>query len=75
MPIAQEKDQKTLRLTEIFYSIQGESSYMGLPCIFVRTAGCDLRCEWCDTEYAFYGGEKWTITRILEYIRQWPCKL
>jgi len=73
--MASQKRQKTLRLTEIFYSIQGESTYMGLPCIFIRTTGCDLRCEWCDTAYSFYGGEKWTITRILDHIQQWPCKL
>ena len=67
--------QKTLRLAEIFYSIQGESSFMGLPCIFIRTTGCDLRCNWCDTEYAFHGGEKWSLERILRHIAQWPCKL
>lgn len=48
---------------------------MGLPCIFIRTTGCDLRCEWCDTAYAFHGGEKWTIERILGHIQKWPCKL
>lgn len=64
-----------LRITEIFYSIQGESSYAGLPCIFIRTTGCDLRCQWCDTAYAFYGGRKWTIEAILDHIRQWPCRL
>ncbi len=69
------KSEPTLRLTEIFYSIQGESTYAGLPCIFIRTTGCDLRCVWCDTAYAFEGGEKWTIPAILEYISRWPCKL
>lgn len=64
-----------LRLTEIFFSIQGESSYMGLPCIFIRTTGCDLRCEWCDTAYAFHGGEKWTIPAILQHIQRWPARL
>lgn len=66
---------ESLRLTEIFYSIQGESSYAGMPCIFIRTTGCDLRCAWCDTPYAFHGGEKWAIPAILAHIRQWPCKL
>ncbi len=67
--------ERTLRLTEIFYSIQGESSYIGRPCIFIRTTGCDLRCSWCDTEYAFYGGKKWRFEDILAFIQQWPCKL
>ncbi|MDQ7064879.1 MAG: radical SAM protein [candidate division KSB1 bacterium] len=70
-----EGKQSYLRLTEIFYSIQGESTYAGLPCIFIRTTGCDLRCTWCDTEYAFYGGRKWRFDEILEHIRQWPCTL
>jgi len=67
--------QRRLRLTEIFYSIQGESTFAGLPCIFIRTTGCDLRCVWCDTAYAFHGGEAWRIDGILQHIRQWPCKL
>ena len=65
----------TLRLTEMFYSIQGESTYAGLPCIFIRTSGCDLRCTWCDTAYAFHGGDNRSIESILRHIRQWPCKL
>ena len=68
-------EKATIRITEIFYSIQGESSFSGLPCIFIRTTGCDLRCVWCDTEYAFYGGEKWSLSRIIDHIRRWPCKL
>lgn len=75
MKIPSEYAQKTLRLTEIFYSIQGESSFIGMPCIFIRTTGCDLRCKWCDTEYAFYGGKKRTISEIITYIQKWPCKL
>lgn len=44
-----------MRVTEIFHSVQGESTFAGLPCVFVRLTGCPLRCTWCDTEYAFYG--------------------
>jgi 7-carboxy-7-deazaguanine synthase len=52
-------------ITEIFRSIQGEGTRAGLPCIFVRLTGCNLRCIWCDTEYAFYGGTKWSLEEIL----------
>lgn len=52
-------------ITEIFKSIQGESSYSGLPCIFVRLTGCNLRCKWCDTAYAFHGGTKYSLDDIL----------
>ena len=54
-----------LRITEIFHSIQGESSWAGLPCTFVRLTGCPLRCVWCDTEYSFHGGEKMTVDDIV----------
>ena len=67
--------QKQIRVCEIFYSIQGESTFMGLPCIFVRSAGCDLRCTWCDTSYSFKVGEKWDIAQILQKIKTWPCNL
>lgn len=53
-----------LRVTEIFHSIQGESTWAGMPCTFVRLTGCPLRCVWCDTEYAFHGGEKMTLDEI-----------
>src|SRR5258708_32677015 len=46
-----------MQITEIYKSLQGESTYTGLPCVFVRLTGCNLRCNWCDTEYRFYGGE------------------
>ncbi len=62
-------------ITEIFKSIQGESSYAGLPCSFIRTTGCNLRCVWCDTEYAFYGGKKMTIDEILGAIEPHGCHL
>ncbi|MEW6132049.1 MAG: 7-carboxy-7-deazaguanine synthase QueE [Pseudomonadota bacterium] len=57
-----------LRLTEIFFSLQGETSRTGLPTVFIRLAGCPLRCEWCDTTYSFTGGETWTIADILEMV-------
>lgn len=56
------------RITEIFYSLQGESRTVGLPTVFVRLTGCPLRCGYCDTEYAFYGGEKMAITDIVEQV-------
>lgn len=59
-----------LRLTEIFHSLQGEARTVGRPTVFVRLTGCPQRCVWCDTEYAFQGGEKWTLERILEDVEQ-----
>ena len=53
-----------MQITEIFKSIQGESSYAGLPCVFVRLAGCNLRCDWCDSEYTFTGGRKMSIEEV-----------
>lgn len=58
----------TLRISEIYRSIQGESSWAGLPCTFVRLTGCDLRCLWCDTEYAFTGGETLSVSDIVERV-------
>src|SRR6266571_5005164 len=55
-------------ITEIFRSIQGESTHAGLPCIFVRLTGCNLRCTWCDTAYAFHGGTKMSIEEILSRV-------
>ena len=57
-----------MQVTEIFRSIQGESTYAGLPCIFVRLTGCNLRCVWCDTEYSFYGGKSMSVEEILEVV-------
>ncbi len=59
-----------MRVTEIFHSIQGESSYAGRPCVFVRTTGCNLRCTWCDTEYAFYGGRDLSIDEIAAEVQR-----
>ena len=58
-----------LRITEIFHSIQGESTWSGLPCTFVRLTGCPLRCVWCDTEYAFHGGTPRTLEEIVEEVQ------
>jgi 7-carboxy-7-deazaguanine synthase len=59
----------SLRVTEIFHSIQGESTWAGLPCTFVRLTGCPLRCVWCDTEYAFHRGEKLDLDEILDRVK------
>lgn len=64
-----------LRVTEIFYSIQGESTFTGRPCVFVRLTGCPLRCAWCDTEYAFYGGTEQSIDDIVRQVREYDCRL
>lgn len=61
-------DLSTVRITEIFYSLQGESTTVGLPTVFVRLTGCPLRCHYCDTEYAFYGGERQTIDHIISTV-------
>ena len=64
-----------MRITEIFYSIQGESSFAGLPCIFVRLTWCNLRCSWCDSEYTFTGGTEISVDEVIEKIRDYNCKL
>lgn len=57
-----------MRITEIFHSIQGESTRAGWPCVFIRTTGCNLRCVWCDTAYSFHGGEDLSLDEILEEV-------
>ncbi len=64
-----------LQVTEIFHSIQGESSFAGQPCVFIRLTGCPLRCTWCDTDYAFYGGERLTVDAIFEKVKAYDCRL
>jgi len=62
-------------LNEIFYSIQGESTAMGRPCIFIRLTGCKLRCTYCDTQYAYFDGQEVLIPEILERLKEYPCRL
>lgn len=64
-----------LRITEIFLSIQGESSHAGRPCAFVRLTGCPMRCVWCDSEYTFYGGERIPFADIFAKLDEFGCKL
>lgn len=64
-----------MRITEVFHSVQGESTFAGLPCVFVRLTGCPLRCTWCDTEYAFVGGTDRSIDDILDTVRSYGCRL
>jgi len=67
--------EEVLRVTEIFRSIQGESTHAGRPCAFVRLTGCPMRCTWCDSEYTFTGGEHFTVDAILERVRELGCRL
>ncbi len=64
----------TLKITEIFYSLQGETRTAGLPTVFVRLTGCPLRCDYCDTSYAFQGGENQTLEHILQQVRRYPAR-
>jgi 7-carboxy-7-deazaguanine synthase len=67
--------QARLRINEIFYSLQGESTHAGRPCVFVRLTGCPLRCTYCDTEYAFHEGRFMELGAILDAVRAYPCRL
>jgi len=64
-----------LTINEIFYSIQGESTFAGRPCVFVRLTACDLRCSWCDTAYAFHEGRKRPVEDVLADVRRYQCPL
>jgi 7-carboxy-7-deazaguanine synthase len=64
-----------LKVNEIYYSIQGESTRAGLPCVFVRLTYCNLRCNYCDTEYAFYEGKDYSIDEILNQVKEYDCGL
>jgi len=65
----------TLKINEIYYSVQGESTHAGRPCIFIRLTYCNLRCTYCDSEYTFYEGKDMEITHIMNEIKQWDCNL
>ena len=64
-----------ITINEIFYSVQGESTYAGRPCVFVRLTACDLRCSWCDTPYAFHEGSKRTLEDVLHEVDEYDCPL
>jgi len=64
-----------LTVNEIFFSIQGESTYAGRPCVFVRLTACDLRCSWCDTPYAFHEGRKMSLDEIMAAVERFDCDL
>ncbi len=64
-----------LKVNEIFYSIQGESSFAGRPCVLVRLTGCQMRCSWCDSEYSFYEGEWMSRGEVLERVAMFHCPL
>jgi len=64
-----------ITINEIFYSVQGESTYAGRPCVFVRLTACDLRCSWCDTPYAFHEGAKRPLDAVLRDVERYDCPL
>ncbi len=68
------KMKPMLRINEIFHSIQGESTRAGEPCVFVRLTGCNLRCVWCDTEYAFHEGREMSVVEVLERVEGYRCR-
>ena len=71
---AQKQTPTELRINEIFFSLQGESSKVGLPTIFIRLTGCPLRCQYCDTAYAFHDGERMSVENIIQNISQYKTK-
>lgn len=68
-------DTDMLKINELYHSIQGESTNAGRPCVFVRLTGCNLRCTYCDTEYAFYDGRDYSIDEIMHEVKKYGCKL
>ncbi len=73
-PEEKQTNKSRLRITEIFYSLQGESSFVGLPTVFIRLTGCPLRCGYCDTAYAFSGGEWMQVADIVQQIKQYNAQ-
>lgn len=69
------QEEKKLTINEIYFSIQGESTWAGRPCVFVRLTFCDLRCTYCDTEYAFYEGKKKSLGEIVDTVLTYHCPL
>ena len=69
------EQEKKLTINEIYFSVQGESTWAGLPCVFVRLTFCDLRCTYCDTEYAFYEGKKRSLGEIVDDVLAYDCPL
>lgn len=63
-----------MKVSEIFYSIEGEGTEIGRPEVFTRLAGCNLRCEWCDTKYAWSNGEEMSVAEIIQEVQRYPCK-
>ncbi len=75
LTLSEKQRTDVLRVNEIFYSIQGEGSRAGEPCVFIRMTGCGLRCTYCDTEYAFFEGEDFSIEDIMQRVEAFGCKL
>jgi len=65
--------KQTMKINEVFFSLQGEGPQVGLPTIFIRTAGCNLRCSYCDTTYAYYEGTDMTVPEIMQQLERWSC--
>ena len=74
-PVAALPATERLRVNEIFYSIQGESTFAGRPCVLVRLTGCQMRCTWCDTEYSFYEGRWMRVDEVIEEVLAYGCPL
>ncbi len=75
VPMSKTEQVGTLAISEIFYSIQGESTYAGLPCAFIRLAGCNLRCNYCDAKYSWDAEERRSIEQILDAVEKYPASL
>src|SRR6184192_2080224 len=71
----QDKPPGQLLIHEVYRSVQGESTFAGLPCVFVRLAVCDSRCVWCDSPHAFKQGSLWTLEEVVERVRDYHCPL